>query len=114
MYCVAAGCPNWPCPFEPRTKRLLRDSQFPQLGDQVFLRPVTFHPVAVCTQQLQVLDVVLAAGALGDHMINLQDTERELAAAAVAPPLLLAEQDVLVLAVRDRRVDVGASGDVGV
>ena len=43
-------------------------------------------------------------------MVNLKDAEGELAAASVAPALLLAEQDVLVLAVRYRRVDVGALG----
>ena len=45
-------------------------------------------------------------------MVNLKDAEGELVAASVAPALLLAEQDVLVLAVRYRRVDVGAPGDV--
>ena len=38
-------------------------------------------------------------------MAHFEDSERELAAASVAPALLLAEQDVLVLAVRDRRVN---------
>ena len=44
----------------------------------------------------------------GDDVVYFQDTERELAAAAVAPALLLAEQDMLILRVRHRRADVGA------
>ena len=64
-------------------------------------------------QQLQVLDVVLVADALGNYVVNLKDTERELAAAPVAPSFLLAEEDVLVLPVRHRRVDIGAPGYVG-
>ena len=49
-------------------------------------------------QQLQVLDVVLAADALGDDVVDLKVAERELAPASVAPALLLAEQGMLVLA----------------
>ena len=48
-----------------------------------------------------------------DDVVNLQDAERELAAAPVAPAFLLAEQHVLVLAVGHRRIDVGAPGDIG-
>ena len=74
--------------------------------------PVTLDTIAVGAEQLQVLDVVLATRTLRDDMVNFQDAEGELAAAPVAPALLLAEQDVLVLAVGHRRVDVGAPGDV--
>ena len=63
--------------------------------------------VAIGAQQLRVLDVVLVNDALGDDVINLEDAEGEFAAATVAPVLLLAEQHVLVLAVGNRRVDVG-------
>ena len=73
---------------------------------------VALHSITVSAQLLQVLDVVLATAA-GNDVVNLQDGERELAAATVAPALLLAEQDVLVLAVRHRRIDVGAPGSVG-
>ena len=75
--------------------------------------PIALHTVAVGAQQLQVLDIVLATDALGNDVVDLEDTEWELAAASVAPTLLLAEQDVLVLAVRHRRVDVSAPGYVG-
>ena len=64
-------------------------------------------------QQLQVLDVVLSTGALGDDVVHLQDAERELAAVAVASSLLLTKPDVLILSVWHRRVDVGPLGDVG-
>ena len=64
-------------------------------------------------QQLQVLNVVLATGALRDDVVDLQDAERELAATPVASAFLLAEQDVLIQTVGHRRVDVGAPGDVG-
>ena len=74
--------------------------------------PVAVHAVAVGAQQLQVLDVALAAAA-GDDTVHLEDAERELAASPVAPAFLLAERDVLVLAVRNRRVDVDVPGDVG-
>ena len=46
-------------------------------------------------------------------MVNVKNAEGELATTPVAPALLLAEEDVLVLAVGNRRVDVGAPGDVG-
>ena len=64
-------------------------------------------------QQLQVLYVVLATAAAWDDVVYLQDAERKLAAAPVAPAFLLAKQDVLVLLVRHEHVDVGALGDVG-
>ena len=73
------------------------DTQLPQPGQQVFLRSVSLDPVAVGAQQLQVLDVVLAAASTGDDVVHLKDAERELAAAPVAPSFLLAAQDVLVL-----------------
>ena len=76
------------------------------------MRSVVLDPVAVGAQELQVLDVVLIA-ATGDDVVNLQDAERELTTAHVAPVLLLAEKNVLVLATRHRRVDFGAPGDVG-
>ncbi len=50
--------------------------------------------------------------ALGDDVVNLQVSELERGLAAVAAALLLAEEDMLVLAVGDRRVDVGATGPV--
>ena len=76
------------------------------------LRPVSLDTVAVGAKQLQVIDVVLTAAAPGDDVVHLEEAEGELAPASVASALLLAEQDVLVLAVRNRRVDVGANGDV--
>ena len=92
---------------------LHRDAQLAQPGHQLFLRPVALHPVAMGAQQLQVLDVVLATGALRNNVVYLEDAERELAAASVAPALLLAEQDMLVLAVGYQGLDIGAPGDVG-
>ena len=91
---------------------LHRDAQLAQPGHQLFLRPVALHPVAMGAQQLQVLDVVLATGALRNNVVYLEDAERELAAASVAPALLLAEQDMLVLAVGYQGLDIGAPGDV--
>ena len=64
-------------------------------------------------KQLQVLDVILASGPLRNDVVHFQHAERKLTAVAVAPALLLAEEDVLVLAVRHGRVDVGAPGDGG-
>ena len=93
-------------------RNLRRDPQLPQSRHQVFLRPVALHPIAVSAHQLQVLDVVLATGPLRDDVIHLQNAERELAAASVAPALLLAEQDVFVLPVGHWDVDVGAPRDV--
>lgn len=43
--------------------------------------------------------MVGAAVGLGDDVVNFQDAEGELTAAAVAAAFLLAEEDVLVLAV---------------
>ena len=43
--------------------------------------------------------MVSAAPRLRDEVIDLEDSERELRPAAVAEALLLAEQDVFVLAV---------------
>ena len=83
-------------------------SPLPQPGDQVFLRSIALNPIAVGAKQLQVLDVVLATAAAWDDVINLEAAEWELAAAAVAPTLLLAEQNTPVLAVGRRRVDAGA------
>ena len=77
------------------------------------MRPVALDPIAVSAQQLRVLNVVLAAAAARNDVVNLQDAEGELAAATVAPAFLLAAQHVLVLAVRYRRIDVGAPRDVG-
>ena len=90
-----------------------RDPKFPQPRDQILLRPIALDAVAVGAQQLQVLDVVLTAGALGDDVVHLQNAKRELAAAAVAPAFLLAEQDMLVLTVGYQGLDIGAPGDVG-
>ena len=70
----------------------------PKSGYKILLRSVALDPVAVGAQELQVLDVVLTA-ATGDDVVNLQDAERELAAAVIAPALLLAKEDMLVLAV---------------
>ena len=58
------------------------------------MRPVALDAIAMSTQQLKVFDVVLAAAA-GNDVVNLQDAERELAAAPVAPAPLLAEQKCL-------------------
>ena len=99
------------CLSSPFTLR--RNPQFPQPRHQVLLRPVALDPVTVGAQQLQVLDVALATGAPRDDVVNLKDTERELAAASVAPAFLLAEEYVLVLPVRHRCVDIGGPGDVG-
>ena len=52
------------------------------------------------TKQLQVLYVVLAIAALRDDAVDLEHTEREFAPASVASAFLLAEQDVLVVAIR--------------
>ena len=41
-------------------------------------------------------------------MVHLKSAERKLDPAPVAPTLLLAKEDVIVLAVWHRRVDVGA------
>ena len=90
-----------------------RDPKFPQPREQILLRPIALDAVAVGAQLLQVLDVVLTAGALGDDVVHLQNAKRELAAAAVAPAFLLAEQDMLVLTVGYQGLDIGAPGDVG-
>ena len=89
------------------------NAQFPQAGDQVFLGPVALDPVAVGAEELQVVDVVLAAGVLGDDVINLQVAKLESGTAPAATALLQPEQDVLVLAIGDRRINVGAPWDVG-
>ena len=62
---------------------------------------------------MQVVQVVGAAAGAGDAVVHLEQLEREIALAAVAQPLLLAEQDVLVPAVGNGRLDVGAARDVG-
>ena len=89
------------------------NAQFPQAGDQVFLGPVALDPVAVGAEELQVVDVVLAAGVLGDDVINLQVAKLESGTPPAATALLQPEQDVLVLAIGDRRINVGAPWDVG-
>ena len=53
--------------------------------------------------------MVCAATAFWNNVVDGQITEWELSPATVATALLLAQQDVLVLVVRYRRVDVGAS-----
>ena len=64
--------------------------------------------------------MVRAAARPGHSVVNLEQLEREIAFAAVAQPLLLAEQDMLVLAVGNGRLDgstprdVRAGGDVAV
>ena len=57
--------------------------------------------------------MVSASPRLRYDVIDLEDSERELRPAAVAEALLLAEQDVLVLAVGNGSLDVRAPGDVG-
>ena len=57
--------------------------------------------------------MVSAAPRLRDDVIDLEDSEQELRPAAVAEALLLAEEDVLVLAVGNGRFDVRAARDVG-
>ena len=56
--------------------------------------------------------MVAAATGLRDDMVNLQDAERKFAATTVAPPLLLPEQHVLVLPVRNRRVNIRPPGNI--
>ena len=56
--------------------------------------------------------VIRAAPRASHTVVNLEKLEREVAIAAVAEALLPAEQDVLVLAVGNGRLDVGASWDV--
>ena len=85
-------------------KPLRRDSQFPQPGHQVLLRLVALHPVTLGAKQLEVFDVILTTAALRNDVIHLQYSEGEFDAASVAPSLLLAKEDVLVLAVMHRRV----------
>ena len=75
------------------------------------MRPVALDPVAVSAQQLQVLDIVLAAGSLRNDMIDLEDAKGKIGAATVAPALLLAEENLFVLAVRNWLGDVGAPGE---
>ena len=93
--------------------RLRRHAHFAEAGYQVFLGAVAFDAVAVGAEELEVFEVVGAAVGAGDDVVDLQDAEGELAAAAVAAAFLLAEEDVFVLAVGDGRVDVGATGNVG-
>ena len=54
-----------------------------------------------------------AAAGAGNDVIDLEQLEGEVAFAAVAKPFLLAVEDVLVLPVGDRGLDVGALRDVG-
>ena len=56
---------------------------------------VALDPVAMRAQQLQVLDVVLAAAA-GDDVVHLQDAGRVFTVALIVTPALLTEQSVLV------------------
>ena len=56
--------------------------------------------------------MVGAAARAGNAVVDLEQLEREVALAAVAEALLLSEQDVLVLAVGNGRLDVGAARDV--
>ena len=88
-----------------------RNAQFPQPSHQALLRLVALDPVAVSAQQLQVLDIVLAAGSLRNDMIDLEDAKGKIGAATVAPALLLAEENLFVLAVRNWLGDVGAPGE---
>ena len=57
--------------------------------------------------------MVGATASFRNNVVNGEITEGEFAAAADAPALLLAEQNVLVLPVLHRRVDVGTPGYVG-
>ena len=56
--------------------------------------------------------MVGAAARAGNSVVDLEQLEWEIALAAVAQPFLLAEQDVLVLAVGNGRVNIRAAGDV--
>ena len=56
--------------------------------------------------------MVSAAARVGYTVVDLKQLEREIAPAAVARPLLLAEQDVLVLAVGNGSLDVGPVRDI--
>ena len=89
-----------------------RNPHLSQPCHQVFLRPVPLDPVTVGTEQLQVLDVVLSAGILRDDVVNLKVAELEGRPAAVAVTLLLPEQEVLVLTVRDQCLDVRSPRNV--
>ena len=53
------------------------------------------------------------AGSFVNHHRTLSARRSTIATALVAPGLLLAEEDVLVLVAGHLRVNVGASGDVG-
>jgi hypothetical protein len=53
------------------------------------------------------------AGSFVNHHRTLPARRSTIATALVAPGLLLAEEDVPVLVVGHRRVNVGAPGDVG-
>ena len=53
--------------------------------------------------------MVGAAARAGHAVVDLEQLEREVALAAVAEALLLAEQDVLVLAVGNGRINVRAA-----
>ena len=56
--------------------------------------------------------MVSAAARVGYAVVDLKQLEREIAPAAVARPLLLAEQDVLVLTVGNGHLDVGPVRDI--
>ena len=57
--------------------------------------------------------MVGAAAVFRNNVVNGEVAELEGHPSPVAPAFLLAEEDVLVLAIRHWRVDVGAPGDVG-
>ena len=86
--------------------RLRRHPHLPQPRHQILLRPIPLHPVAMSSEQLQVVDVVRAPARLRDDVVNLQVAELKRRPAPVAPPFLLPEQHVLVLTVRNRRVNI--------
>ena len=50
-------------------------AQFPQAGNQVFLRSVAFDAVAVGAEELQIVDVIVAAGVLWDDVVRLGGVE---------------------------------------
>ena len=60
---------------------------------------VALDAVVARAEQLQVFQVVGAAARAGHAVVDLEQLEREVALAAVAEALRLAEQDVLFLAV---------------
>ena len=69
--------------------------------------PVSFYPVAMRAQELEVVQVVRPSPRLRDYMVNLEYLEREVHPAPRTSALLLPKKDVLILPVVYRSVYVG-------